>query len=81
MIALSPKGAGVALFSTTRATYAGANMQLSEELSTITRLLRPSVNICEWVIFSGYAKNATGNIENKSKFSLFGNPALKLALC
>jgi hypothetical protein len=78
MIALSPQGAAVALFSTTRATYAGANMQLSKNFYKYA-LMRTSGEYLRMGDILRFAKNATGNIENKSKFSLLGNPALHFA--
>ncbi|MFU8842453.1 MAG: type IX secretion system sortase PorU, partial [Bacteroidales bacterium] len=78
MIALSPKGAAVALFSTTRATYAGANMQLSKNFYKYA-LIRPSGAYLRMGDILRSAKNATGNIENKSKFSLLGDPAMRFA--
>jgi hypothetical protein len=78
MIALSPKGAAVALFSTTRATFSGSNMNLSENFYHYA-LIRQDGEYLRMGDILRYAKNATGTSENKSKFSLLGNPALKFA--
>ncbi len=75
---LSPKGAGVALFTTTRATYAGANMQLNKNFYKYA-LERVNGEYHRMGDVIRLAKNASGSVENKSKFSLLGDPALKFA--
>jgi hypothetical protein len=75
---LSSKGAGVALFTTTRATYAGANMQLNKNFYKYA-LERVNGQYHRMGDVIRLAKNASGSVENKSKFSLLGDPALKFA--
>ncbi|MCB0821390.1 MAG: type IX secretion system sortase PorU [Bacteroidales bacterium] len=75
---LSSKGAGVALFTTTRATYAGANMQLNRNFYKYA--LNPvNGKYLRMGDVIRLAKNSTGSVENKSKFSLLGDPALNFA--
>lgn len=65
-----------AVFSTVRATYAGANMALLKNFYW-TFLNNPNLEIGE---VGRLAKNQTGSIENSAKFILFGDPSMKLAV-
>ncbi|GAB4321597.1 MAG: type IX secretion system sortase PorU [Bacteroidales bacterium] len=78
LVALNPNGSGVALFTTTRATYAGANMQLTKHLYSYA-LQKEDGHYPRMGDVLRLSKNATGNVENKSKFSLLGDPALHFA--
>ncbi len=75
----NPNGGGIALFTTTRATSAGANLILNR--SVVNSLLNPDhaheVRLGDVVCAS---KNAIGNTNNSKKFVLVGDPALKAAL-
>lgn len=75
---LNPKGGGIALFTTTRATFAGSNSALAHNfynnvfIKTNGQYPKMGDLILE-------AKNATGGSANSRKFVLLGDPALQLA--
>jgi hypothetical protein len=75
---LNPNGGGIALFTTTRATFAGSNSALSHNfynnvfIKTNGKYPKMGDLILE-------AKNATGGSANSRKFVLLGDPALQLA--
>jgi hypothetical protein len=78
LVFLSSKGGGIALFTTTRATYAGANMVLNKNFY---RFALDEVNGKHYRMGDviRLAKNQSGNNENTSKFALLGDPAVKFA--
>lgn len=78
LVFLSEKGGGVALFTTTRATYAGANIQFNKNLYKYALTPFDGKHYKMGNVIR-LAKNASGSIENKSKFSLLGDPALGFA--
>jgi hypothetical protein len=77
-ISLNPNGGGIALFTTTRATYAGANFDLNRNFYKFA-LQRVNGEYLRMGDMIRLAKNASGSVENKSKFTLIGDPALKIA--
>jgi len=77
-ISLNPNGGGIALFTTTRATYAGANFDLNRNFYRYA-LKRENGEHLRMGEVMRLAKNASGSVENKSKFMLLGDPAIKIA--
>ncbi len=77
-ISLNPNGGGIALFTTTRATYAGANFDLNRNFYRYA-LKRENGKYLRMGDIIRSAKNASGSVENKSKFMLIGDPALRIA--
>ncbi len=77
-ISLNPNGGGIALFTTTRATYAGANFDLNRNFYRYA-LKRVGGQYLRMGDIIRLAKNASGSVENKSKFMLIGDPALRIA--
>lgn len=77
-ISLNPNGGGISLFTTTRATYAGPNFDLNRNFYKFA-LKRENGNYYRMGDIIRLTKNATGSIENKSKFMLMGDPALRIA--
>lgn len=77
-ISLNPNGGGIALFTTTRATYAGANFDLNRNFYryALQKINGEHRRMGDIIML---AKNASGSVENKSKFMLIGDPALKIA--
>ncbi|MBN2174309.1 MAG: type IX secretion system sortase PorU [Bacteroidales bacterium] len=78
MVFLNPKGGGVALFTTTRATYAGANSALNKNFYKFA-LADVGGDHYRMGDIIRQAKNQSGSIENTSKFALIGDPAMKFA--
>ena len=66
----------VAVLSSSRPTYAGANMQICKNIYS-NWLNDPDRTLGEIIKL---AKNNSGSVENKSKFMLFGDPAMRIAL-
>lgn len=78
-ILLNPTGGGVGLFTTTRVVYAGDNQEISEVFyHNIFNFDEKGEKLRLGDIFKN-AKNGTSDGINKHKFSLFADPALKLA--
>ncbi len=79
-ILFNPAGGAVALFSTTRDVYPGANFQLSRNFyRNIFKKDENGENLRMGEIMR-LAKNASsGDRNNNRSFTLLGNPALKLA--
>ena len=75
---LNPNGAGISLFTTTRATYAGANAALNRNFMEYM-LARVDGEHYRMGDVIRLAKNQTGSIENRNKFVLLGDPALAFA--
>jgi hypothetical protein len=74
---LNPKGGGIALFTTTRPTYAGENFTLSSNFySNVLKKTNGQFPKMGDLIVS--AKNSTGSSPNSRKFVLLGDPALQL---
>jgi len=75
---LNPDGGGIALFTTTRPTYAGDNFTLSSNFySNVFKKTNDKYPRMGDLIVS--AKNSTGSSANSRKFVLLGDPALQLA--
>ena len=77
-IFLNENGGGVALFTTTRATYAGANAALNKNFYRYA-LIKEDGTFPRMGDIIRQAKNNTGSIENTAKFMLLGDPALHIA--
>ncbi|MFN3950787.1 MAG: type IX secretion system sortase PorU [Thermaurantimonas sp.] len=74
----NPKGAGIALISTTRAVGAFTGMQLNE-LIFDTIFTKDPDGYLPLGIVTKYAKNGTGN-SDRLRFSYIGDPALRLPI-
>ena len=77
-IFLNENGGGISLFTTTRATYAGANAVLNKNFYRYA-LKQEDGNYPRMGDIIRLAKNSTGSIENTAKFMLLGDPALRIA--
>lgn len=75
---LNPNGGGIALFTTTRATYAGGNLRLNKNINKYA-LNKFDGEYLRMGDVIRLAKNATGSDENTRKFALLGDPALNFA--
>lgn len=75
---LNPNGGGIALFTTTRATYAGGNLRLNKNINKYA-LNKFDGEYLRMGDVIRYAKNATGSDDNTRKFALLGDPALHFA--
>jgi hypothetical protein len=74
---LNPTGGGIALFTTTRPTYAGDNFTLSKNFyDNVFKKINGKYPKMGDLIVS--AKNITGGSPNSRKFVLLGDPALQL---
>jgi hypothetical protein len=75
---LNPNGGGIALFTTTRATFAGSNSALSHNFynNVFNKIDGRYPKMGDLIL---EAKNATGGSANSRKFVLLGDPALQLA--
>lgn len=75
---LNPNGGGIALFTTTRPTYAGDNFQLSSNFydNVLTKTNGVFPKMGDLIVT---AKNSTNSSPNSRKFVLLGDPALQLA--
>jgi hypothetical protein len=75
---LNPSGGGIALFTTTRATFAGSNSALSHNFynNVFEKIDGDYPKMGDLIV---EAKNATGGSANSRKFVLLGDPALRLA--
>ena len=75
---LNPNGGGIALFTTTRATYAGGNLRLNKNINkyALNKFDGEYLRLGDVI---RYAKNATGSDDNTRKFALLGDPALNFA--
>ncbi len=75
---LNPNGGGISLYTTTRATYAGANLRLNRHINkyALNKFDDEYLRMGEVLRL---AKNATGSDENTRKFALLGDPALHFA--
>ncbi len=76
---LNPNGGAVALFSTSRATYSNGNSDLNQNFFKYV-LNRFDGEYLRMGDVIRLAKNASGSPDNKIKFVLLGDPALKFAL-
>lgn len=81
LVFLNPGGGGIALFSTTRATYAGSNAVLNKKLFKF--MIQRFDN--EYLRLGDILKNAKNEMgspqnPNNRKYALLGDPALKLAI-
>ncbi len=77
-ISLHSNGGGVALFTTTRATYAGGNYILNSNFYRFT-LKRENGEYLRMGDINRKAKNASSGTSNKFKFMLLGDPAVRIA--
>jgi hypothetical protein len=75
---LNPAGGGIALFTTTRPTYAGDNFTLASNFfsNVFTKTNDKYPRMGDLIVL---AKNSTGSSPNSRKFVLLGDPALQLA--
>ncbi len=75
---LNPSGGGIALFTTTRATFAGSNAVLSKNFyeTAFDRFNGQFLKMGDIIMI---AKNNTGANANVRKFVLLGDPALQMA--
>ena len=78
LIFLNKNGAGISLYTTTRATYAGGNAALNRNFYRYS-LARDNGKYNRMGDVIRLAKNATGSSENTKKFVLLGDPALHFA--
>lgn len=76
-IFLNEKGGGIALFTTSRATYAGSNFVMSKHFYNFT-LNHPDKQYLRMGDILKETKRASGSGFNVMKFVLLGDPALKL---
>jgi hypothetical protein len=75
---LNPKGGGIALFTTARATYAGSNYSLNEKLYQKMFSKKDGVYYAMGDLIR-LAKRESNALGNDLKFLLIGDPALKMA--
>jgi hypothetical protein len=75
---LNPKGGGIALFTTARATYAGSNYSLNEKLYQKMFSKNDGVYYAMGDLIR-LAKRESNTLGNGLKFLLIGDPALKMA--
>ncbi len=78
-IFLNQKGGGIALFTTSRATYAGSNFVMSKHFYN-NALNHPDHNYLRMGDILKLTKRASGSGFNVMKFVLIGDPALKLCI-
>ncbi len=78
-IFLNPNGGGIALFTTSRATYAGSNFIMSKHFFN-QALNHPDQQYLRMGDILKLTKRASGSGFNGMKFVLLGDPALKLSL-
>lgn len=78
-LCLNPNGGAIALISTTRVVYAGAAIDLNEEVFN-TFFERPGNEPKTLGSVVKDAKNMLAGDQTRLKFSLFGDPAIKIAL-
>jgi hypothetical protein len=78
-IFLSKKGGGIALFTTSRATYAGSNFVISRHFYN-NALNHPDHHYLRMGDILKLTKRASGSGFNVMKFVLLGDPALKLSI-
>lgn len=78
-IFLNEKGGGIALFTTSRATYAGSNFVMSKHFYNHT-LNHPDHDYNRMGDILRLTKRASGSGFNVMKFVLLGDPALKLSI-
>lgn len=79
LILLNPNGGGIALYTTTRPTYASYNFPLNQRLfeNSFKRINGEYPRMGDIMRLS---KQNSGNDTNARKFVLLGDPALKMAL-
>ncbi|MFH1936484.1 MAG: type IX secretion system sortase PorU, partial [Bacteroidota bacterium] len=75
---LNPNGGGIALFTTTRPTFAGSNFALASNFYNVAfdRVNGEYLRMGDLILLS---KNNTSSSANTRKFVLLGDPALKMA--
>ncbi|MFO7790845.1 MAG: type IX secretion system sortase PorU, partial [Bacteroidales bacterium] len=79
-IFLNPEGGGIALFTTSRLVYSGANFNLNKEF--YRQAFKRDANNELYALGENimHTKNNTGDSNNKRNFTLLGDPAMKLAI-
>ncbi|MCD4682915.1 MAG: type IX secretion system sortase PorU [Bacteroidales bacterium] len=75
---LNPNGGGISLFTTSRATYAGANYKINKNFYNFALQEIDGEHLRMGDVIR-LAKNASGNDQNTNKFVLLGDPALEFA--
>ncbi len=82
-VVLNPQGGGIVLFTTTRLVYASSNERLNKHFHSIFYDKDNGVPKCIGDIYlktkEGYVLNGGGDV-NMRKFTLLGDPAVRLAL-
>ncbi|MBE0648543.1 MAG: type IX secretion system sortase PorU [Bacteroidales bacterium] len=75
---LNPRGGGIALFTTTRPTFAGSNFALATNFYNVAfeKVNGEYLRMGDLILLS---KNSTSSSANTRKFVLLGDPALKMA--
>jgi len=75
---LNPRGGGIALFTTTRPTFAGSNFTLASNFYNVAfeKVDGEYLRMGDLILLS---KNSTSSSANTRKFVLLGDPALKMA--
>lgn len=75
---LNPNGGGIALFTTTRPTFAGSNFALATNFYNVAfeKADGEFLRMGDLILLS---KNSTSSSANTRKFVLLGDPALKMA--
>lgn len=75
---MNPKGGGIALFTTTRPTFAGSNFALATSFYNVAfdKVDGEYMRMGDLILLS---KNNTSSSANTRKFVLLGDPALKMA--
>ena len=78
LVFTNPNGGGIALFTTTRPTYAGANYTLASNFYQVAfeKVDGQYLKMGDLILL---AKNNTGSDANTRKFVLLGDPALQMA--
>lgn len=78
LVFLNPTGGGIALFTTTRPTFAGSNFSLASNFfnAAFEKVDGHYLRMGDLIVLS---KNLTGASANTRKFVLLGDPALKMS--
>jgi hypothetical protein len=79
LVILNPKGGGIALYTTTRPTYASYNFTLNKLIFEYA-FIRENNEYLRLGDIMRLAKQRAGNDANHRKFVLLGDPALKMAI-
>lgn len=79
MVFRHEEGGAIAMFTTARATFGGSNFNLNQALFDIMFETDEQGNYYRFGDLIRLAKNKNGVVDNDKKFTLLGDPALKLA--